>query len=239
MEEQEKQRSRPLRTLPTCLLGIPILGGVACGGPPPVLPAPTVDVERAVATALEQNGLPRTVRAVFRWNLREPNLRAAGRGVARVEPPDRARLDLFLDDGQSLLAAALVADTLHAPEGAPTQIVPPPPLLWASLGVLRPPEGATLVGGAERGERLRLRYGLATGDELRYELDRGQLAGADLYRDGSALHEVDLDRDAAWELPREATYRNLAAFRELRVVVESVVGVESYPADIFYPIGGR
>ena len=133
----------------------------------------------------------------------------------------------------------LVADTLHAPEGAPTQIVPPPPLLWAALGVLRPPGGAALVGGETRGERLRLRYGLSTGDELRYEFERGRVAAADLYHDGDALHEVSLDRDGSWELPREATYRNLAAFRELRVVVESVVGVEGYPADIFFPIGAK
>ncbi len=192
-----------------------------------------------MAVAAEDNRVPHTARAVFRWNIREPNLRAGGRGVARIEPPDRARLDLFLEDGQSILAVALVDETLHAPEGTPMQVVPSPPLLWASLGVFRPGNGATFLGGEVRDERLRLRYGLRNGDELRYQIHEGKLTGVELYQDGNALHEVSLDRDAEWELPRGARYRHLASFRELQVTVESVVNVESYPADIWYPIGQR
>ena len=37
--------------------------------------------------------------------------------------------------------------------------------------------------------------------------------------------------------PEGATYRNLGAFRELKLTRESVETVESYPPDIWFPIG--
>ncbi len=140
-----------------------------------------------------------------------------------------------MGNGQSVLAVALVDDDLRAPMGASLQVVPSPPLLWASLGVFRPGDGVTLLGAEERDGTLRLRYRLSDGDELWYQMRDGKLAGVELLRDGSALHEVSLDREVEWELPREATYRNLASFRELKVTVESVENVESHPVDIWYP----
>ena len=155
--------------------------------------------------------------------------------MARLEPPDRARLDLFLGNGQSVLAVALVDDDLRAPTGTPLQVVPSPPLLWASLGVFRPGDGVTLLGAEERDEAILLRYQLGDGDELRYQIRDGKLTGVELFRDGNALHQVSLDRPEGWELPSEATYRNLASFRELKVTVESVESVVSHPADIWSP----
>lgn len=212
-----------------------VLVATACGGTPPESPSPAVDVQQAVATATAGNPFPRAARITFKWSIREPNLRIGGSGVARLEPPDRARLDLFLGNGQSVLAVALVDDDLRAPIGTPLQVVPSPPLLWASLGVFRPGEGVTLLGAEQRDGALRLRYRLDDGDELRYQIRDGKLTGVELFRDGSALHQVSLDRDVESELPREATYRNLASFRELKVTVESVQDVESYPADIWSP----
>ena len=67
-------------------------------------------------------------------------------GVARLQHPDRARLDLFMENGEAVLAASLVEDQLRAREGTRLQVVPSPALLWASLGVFRPGEGVTLLG---------------------------------------------------------------------------------------------
>ncbi len=216
-------------------LAITVVVAAACGGSPPQSPAPAVNAEQVVAAALEGNPFPRATRVIFDWSIREPNLRIGGSGVARLEPPDRARLDLFLENGQSVLAVALVDDDLRAPMGTPLQVVPSPPLLWASLGVFRPGAGVTLLGAEQRGEALRLRYRLDDGDELMYQIRDGRLTGVELVHEGNALHQVSLDRPAEWELPREATYRNLASFRELKVTVESVENVTSYPADIWSP----
>ena len=224
-----------LRTRSILSAGVVAIVGMACGGSRPEVPAPTVDAQQAVSLAAETNPFPHASRVTFRWSIREPNLRIGGNGVARLEPPDRARLDLFLGNGQSILAVALVDDDLRAPEGTPLQVVPSPPLLWASLGVFRPGDDVTLLGAEQRDEALRLRYALGDGDELWYQIRDGKLTGVELRHDGNAVHEISLDRGVDWELPQEATYRNLGSFRELKVTVESVESVESYPADIWYP----
>ena len=226
---------RVLNTRLAFSLGLAAMVGTACGGSLPESPAPTVDAQQVVAAATDGNPFPRASRVVFKWSIREPNLRVGGNGVARLEPPDRARLDLFLGNGQSVLAVALVDDDLRVPAGTPMQVVPSPPLLWASLGVFRPGDGVTLLGAEERDESVRLRYGLGNGDELWYQIRDGKLTGVELLHDGSAVHRVSLEREEGSELPREATYRNLASFTELKITVESVENVESYPADIWSP----
>ena len=176
----------------------------ACSSRPALPPAPAVDAGRFAAQAERSNPISTTARAVFKWSIREPDLRIGGSGVMRIEPPDRARLDLFLGNGQSVLAVALVADELRAPVGVPLQVVPSPPLLWASLGVFRPGKGATLLGAEGREEEeMRLRYRLPGGDELHYEMRAGQVVGVELLRE-----PLDADR-------RDAV-RDLGGHRDLR-----------------------
>jgi len=227
--------ARPSRVGLVASLAAAVMVTAACGASPLGTPAPVVDAAQVVEAATEGNPFPRASRVMFTWSIREPNLRIGGSGVARLEPPDRARLDLFLGNGQSVLAVALVDDDLRAPRGTPLQVVPSPPLLWASLGVFRPGDGVTLLGAEERDDELRLRYRLSDGDELWYRIRDGKVIGVELNRGGSALHEVSLDREVGGELPSEATYRNLASFRELKVTVESVENVQSYPAEIWSP----
>ncbi|MDQ6737053.1 MAG: hypothetical protein M3Z30_05070 [Gemmatimonadota bacterium] len=65
---------------------------------------------------------------------------ARGDGVARLGPPDHARVDLFLGGGFGAAAAILVGDSLIVPPGAAgLNLVPPAPLLWAALGRLALP----------------------------------------------------------------------------------------------------
>ncbi len=155
-------------------------------------------------------------------------------GFARLENPDRARLDLYMENNEAVLTASLVEDQLRAREGTQLDVVPSPALLWASLGVFRPGEGATrLRAESYEGEASRLTYLLADGDELRYELRSGRMVEAELRHDGDAVHRVTLVREGDAELPTEATYRNLARFSELRVTIESVERVDSHPSDIW------
>jgi len=213
-----------------------VLTTLACAGGSLGSPIPSVDVDQVVSRIERANPFPTPTRVVFEWSIREPNLRLDGLGVARLEPPARARLDLFLGNGESVLVAALVDDDLRVPEGTPLQIVPSPPLLWASLGVFRPGRGVVLLGAEELDDgRLRLRYRLPDGDELRYELEDGRLIGVELRDDGNAVHRVTLDREGQGELPSEANYRNLSSFRELKITVGAVEREDEYPSHIWYP----
>ena len=56
--------------------------------------------ERPIVRELETEAVRATapsapLHILFDWTAREPDARFTGRGVARVEPPYRARLDLF------------------------------------------------------------------------------------------------------------------------------------------------
>lgn len=82
-------------------------------------------------------------RVVFDWRVREGLLSASGEGAARIAPPDSARLDLFLAGGFGSSHAILIGDTLYAPGGERIrQMLPPPALLWASVGRLAVPPAA-------------------------------------------------------------------------------------------------
>ncbi len=200
------------------------------GGPTPIL-----DADQAVLRAQRDNPFPNTSLVIFHWSVREPDLRAEGSGFARLQHPDRARLDLFMDNGEAVLAATLVEDQLTAREGTQLQVVPSPAMLWASLGVFRPGEGVTLLGAeALDDDVLRLRYRLSDGDELRYELRSGRVTEVELRHEGDAVHRIALSREGGGELPTEATYRNLASFSELKVTVQTVERVDSHPSDIWY-----
>jgi hypothetical protein len=213
-----------------------VFTNAACGGGSLGTPVPMLDTDQAVLRARRENPSPNTSLVIFQWRVREPNLRLEGSGFARLQNPDRARLDLFMDNGEAVLAASLVEDQLRAREGTRLEVVPSPALLWASLGVFRPGEGVTLLGAEYfDGDVFRLRYRLADGDELRYELRSGRLTGAELRHEGNVTHRVVLDRDGGGDLPKEATYRNLTSFSELKVTVETVERVDSHPSDIWYP----
>ena len=85
---------------------------------------------------------PASHRVVFNWRYEEDGFSARGDGVARVAPPDSARLDFFLAGGFGGGWAILVRDSLSSPSAdVARRLVPPAPMLWAALGRLAVPAG--------------------------------------------------------------------------------------------------
>jgi hypothetical protein len=219
------------------LAAVAAAGG--CAKPPPPVVRPAVDAEQVALALEERTALRDPIRVVFSWQLNEAGVRVKGRGVARIEPPYKARLDLFLDNGETVVRAALVDGDLRLPPGAPTNILPPPDLMWGVLGVFRPGRATDLVGGdhlADGGVRLRYRYG--DGKELDFNVVDGQVHALELLDGGGHVAErVEVGMGASDRYPEEATYRNLSAFRELKLSRESLERVEPYPPDIWNPNG--
>lgn len=83
---------------------------------------------------------------VFQWDYSQPEIRIRGDGVARISPPDSARLDFFVD-GQGTGHALLIGDQIRLPDGARQMrdFLPPAPLLWAALGRLHVPAATDTV----------------------------------------------------------------------------------------------
>ena len=86
--------------LPTIAL-VSALAGCASSGLPEVTGAPVADAG-SVASRLASTTLPASPFQVnFGWTLQEGGSRASGRGVVRVEAPERIRLDLFGPRGET------------------------------------------------------------------------------------------------------------------------------------------
>ena len=202
----------------------------------PIPPGLSLDsvAENALRTTMPES----PVQITFDFRLKEADLRFAGRGVARVEPPYRVRIDLFSTQGEGLFRAALVGSDLRVPPGVPLDLAPPPALLWAALGVFRPDAGLELRGGRRDGDQtVSLRYGGAGGEDLRFRLADGLLLRAEIHEDGHLIEEVDLELDDSSQRVAETVYRNRALFVELTFTLKSEETVDSFPPEIWYPGG--
>lgn len=198
------------------------------------------EIRGPASYALEQEAIAATapeipLQIVFDWTAREREARYSGRGAARVQPPYRARLDLFGPRGERYLSAALVDGDLRVPTGVARDLVPPAPLLWSVLGVFTPPSGATLAASDEREGRIRLEYRGAAGDRWRFEIVEGRLRTAEWTSANGARHSVELSGDAPAGLPRVAVYRDWAGFNELTMTLDDVEHVEPFPPEIWEP----
>lgn len=207
---------------------------VACAGDPPPPPVP-IDAEGVAEQMTLSTRLQEPVRIIFDWSLNEAGSRTSGRGVVRMEPPYKARLDLFTGKGETVLRAALVDDALRLPPGGEgRELVPPPSLLWAALGVFRPGARAYLVTGtALQDDQVSLSYGYAGGEEARFRISGDVVQEAELLRGGQVVERVDLEREGESAFPAEAVYRNLGEFRELKLMLDSYESVEVFPPDIW------
>lgn len=166
--------------------------------------------------------LHRTI--IFRWSYADPDLRASGDGAARIAPPDSVRLDLFLAGGMGGARALLIGDELRAPGGALVRnVLPPPPLLWASLGRLRVPPASDTVAS--------LSADTLTVDIGRNPRWRSTFIGEEL----RGLMLIDGGRQQQWvgRDPLTVRYQHAAARRTLQLTIVSVDTVAAFDEAIW------
>ncbi|MGH7482375.1 MAG: hypothetical protein ACRELV_09485, partial [Longimicrobiales bacterium] len=145
-------------------------------------------------------------------------------------------IDLFGPRGEAYLSAALVGDELRLPPGADPSLVPPVPLLWSALGVLRPPPDAALIRAARAADGVELAYGRGQG-LWRFEVVGGNLVEALWEGAGAGRHSVTLEPGSG-ALPVRAAYRDWLAYRELTLELDREEHVEGFDPAIWTP-GGR
>lgn len=164
-------------------------------------------------------------RLVFDWKVSEGLLSASGEGAARIAPPDSVRLDLFVAGGFGSGHALLIGDSLHSPGGDRIRnMLPPPPLLWATVGRLAVPPSADTTTRAN-------------GDTLWSDIGRDPVWRVTFVNERLArLERIDGGRVSEW-ITRAAggdvDYEHVQSRRSLRMRVTRADEVPPFDASIW------
>ncbi len=214
---------------------------LGCGpgrlAPPSGAPAPDpVALEERLRAATVPDS-PQQVN--FAWTLDERGSRIRGDGVARLEAPERIRLDLFGTRGETYLIAALVGSEYRLPpQVAGSVTLPSPSLLWSAIGVLQPPAGARLSSATTTETGAELRYNSQDGQQFVFTFDSasGQPRLVQVQRASprGVVESVGIERGTDGSITR-TRYRDYPAFRELTLEVRSIRTDQSFPASIWTP----
>lgn len=228
------QRCRYYRSIPivAMITTIMVAHVAGCAVRRSAIADPAADrVEKRVVQATAP---ARPVRIEFTWHLQERAASFSGRGIARVAPPYRLRLDLFGPRGATILSAAIIDGELRlspTAQGASVAI-PPAALLWSAVGVFRPPTGAERTEASGDGGTVRLGY---TGPRGRwtFTLVDGRVREAAFWPEADGRHTVQMNGTGPNGVPTAVRYRDYAAFRELELDIEHVNESEPFPTEIW------
>jgi hypothetical protein len=161
---------------------------------------------------------------VFRWELDDAEFSARGDGAARLASPDSVRLDFFLAGGMGGGAVVLIGDTLRTPAPAMARkLIPPVPLLWASLGrAAVPPLADTVV----RVDGAVLRADIGRPVEWRFTFHGDSLFRVEHVSGGRIVEWVERAGDGA-------RYTNESSRRTLRIAISRTDESPPFDASIW------
>ncbi|HEX5725915.1 MAG TPA: hypothetical protein VFX98_10655, partial [Longimicrobiaceae bacterium] len=112
--------------------------------------------------------------------------------------------------------------------------LPSPALLWAAVGVVRPPRGAALLGAARSGAETTARW-RAGDDVFEYRAQGGVLRQLRRLRGGGVLETVEVDSQDG--RPGRVVYRDWVELRTLTLTPENLTDVPAFPEDTWTPPG--
>lgn len=165
-------------------------------------------------------------RLLFDWELQDGDMTVRGEGAARIAYPDSARLDLFLTGGFGSGAAVLIGDSLRVTDGSMVRrFIPPPPLLWATLGRAALPAARDTSARVDAG-LLRVDIGMPVNWRLTFRRD--SLLRIERVRDGRILEWVERSGNAV-------RYRSEEGRRSLSLTITHAEEVPPFDASIWDP----
>lgn len=174
---------------------------------------------------------------MFDWNMTDRDARFSGRGVLRIDSGYRARVDLFGPRGETLAAAIVAGGEMRVAPQAAAAMLPPAPMLWASLGVFRKPVDAPLTGTSVSEDGTSLHYS-RDGVQWRFGFEEERLRSAE-WTDGEGRRTVELTGNAAHGFPAQAVFRDWTEFRELTLRVTEVEERAAFEPDVWILPGER
>ncbi|HEY5546578.1 MAG TPA: hypothetical protein VIK50_11035 [Gemmatimonadaceae bacterium] len=204
--------------------GATIAVAVACASAP--LAGPLTGVPVAAAGVPDTRLAPGHRRLIFGWEYKERLGSARGDGVARIAPPDSVRIDLFLENGNSGGFVILIADSLTAlAQDEARRSLPPEPLLWATLGVVRVTAADTVA--RQDGDTLRVEIGR----DPTWRMTFGTRALGRMERIAGGRVEQVVERGDSTRV----VYRQPAAGRSLVLTIRRVIPEPGFDAAIWRP----
>ena len=200
-----------------------VIAAAACAAAPRAGPLTGVPVARAIPDTKLRPGYRRIV---FAWEYKERVFSARGEGAARIAPPDSVRIDLFLENQTYAGAVILIGDSLRAlAQDEARRSMPPVPLLWGALGVVRVTGPDTVV--RQDVDTLRVEIGR---DPI-WRMAFGPTALARMERITGGRSEETVER-------RDSTrvvYRQPAAGRSLVLTIRQTISETGFDAAIWRP----
>lgn len=164
-------------------------------------------------------------RIVFNWEFSDRDMTGRGEGVARIAYPDSARLDFFLAGGFGGGAALLIGDSVVVPGvDLVRRVVPPPTLLWASLGRIALPNLPDTVIKAE-GSLLRADIGRPVEWRLTFRGDT--IVRAERVAAGRVVEWMERSD------PTHIRYRDEGSRRSLQLSITRTEQVSEFDASIW------
>jgi hypothetical protein len=166
----------------------------------PLVPAPLPPIDRARALAWTMRTVPdRSMALRFKCLYQDDQRRWAVHGTIRIAPPDSLRFDYVGPLGLGSGAAVIVGDSVvwADPEENFRSLIPEVRMLWAALGVVRPPAPDAVVAGEEMPGRTVSRFAEGS-DTLDYVASEGstRTLEAELRRAGTMVARSRTDLDA-------------------------------------------
>ena len=170
----------------------------------------------------------------LRWRFADPTLDVAGRGAARIAPPDSLRIDVRGPLGFGRGTLVLAGDSLWAdPASMVAQVMPSRFLVWAMLGVLRAPDALERLEEAEIDGRVLVLVLESDGRSTTFEMRGDTMVGAVQERAGRQVGRLVLRRDASGQVRRaEAEDKE----RDARLVfdIERRTASGPFPASVWH-----
>ena len=165
-------------------------------------------------------------RLVFGWEYKERLGSARGDGVARIAAPDSLRIDLFLENGSSGGYVILIGDSLTAmSQDEARRSLPPEPLLWATLGVVRVTAADTIA--RQDGDTLRVEIGR----EPTWRMAFAARTLGKMERIARGLIEETVERRDSTRI----VYRQPGAGRSLVLMIRQSIPEAGFDASIWRP----
>jgi hypothetical protein len=195
----------------------------ACASAPRAGPLTGVPVAREVP---DTRLAPGYRRLIFGWEYKERLFSARGDGVARIAAPDSVRIDLFLENGSSGGFVILIADSLTAlARDEARNALPPEPMLWAALRVVRVTAPDTVA--RQDGDTLRIEIG----NDPAWRLTFGPLMLDRMDRVAGGRLEQTVERTDSTRV----VYRQPGAGRSLVLTIRRFLRETGFDAAIWRP----